>query len=396
MSVRRVVGVAVGVLLLPGLPSQAGPTPTTRVVSVSYAFPAGETTGSDAWLFGNPTVTEVAQAGEDRVVVGALDNGGPVALAVDVTRNGTTKRAVVCQPLTVAVSKGTLIEATPLTGRCSDGTLSTPTGGHVSLVFHKRRTAAAAKAATAKPAAAKPTAAVRSSAPPEMRWAVLVGINDYAGRTHSTVGARGDVAVIRAALLKAGWRNDHILVVQDGQATAESIRWAFGWLAQRSTPRTFSLFHFSGHVCIASRGPCRSGHAYLWAHDNRFIPETEVRSRMTRVKGYSWLDVAACEAGAFDLHSDSRLFTASSQAHETSYEDANWRQSIWTGLVWDRGFSRGKADDKHKAHRSTIGEMVHYGRLKAPTLTKSASRGPQHPVVRGGRASWTLYAPPGG
>jgi hypothetical protein len=381
VRVRLAVGLAC-LLLAPTLPGRAGAAPD-RVVKMAYAAAAGYTTGTSATLWGAPTATATSQSDEDRVVVTAADKGGGVALVIDVTTpDGATTRQVTCTELTVSVKPGTTVEATPVTGRCNDGHVSLPQGGEVALSFHKR------------PVPPRPPAP--QFAPPSMRWAVLIGVQDYAGRTHSTVGAHGDVKAIRAALLAAGWRADHILVLKDSQATAQGIRRAFAWLAARSTPRTFSLLHFSGHVCIASRGPCKSGHAYLWAQDNRFLSEDEVRSRMLQVRGHSWLDVAGCEAGAFDQHSANRLFTASSRANETSYENPDWKQSYWTGLVWARGFSKGLADDKRVAHRATIYEMVRYGRKLAPGMTKRGQRGPQHPVVAGGSSRWTLYAPPGG
>jgi hypothetical protein len=380
VPVRWVVGL-VCLLLLPAVPGQATAVPD-RIVRMPYSAPAGYTTGDGAALFGAATATATTQADEDRVAVSAHDRGGEVALVVDLTTpDGTTTRQVTCTGLTTAVTPGTTVAATPVSGRCRDGHVSVPRGGDVTLAFHKR---------FVRP---RP---VRHIAPPSMRWAVLIGIGDYAGRTHSTVGANGDVTTIRAALLAVGWRNDHILVLRDSQATAQGIRWAMSWLAARSTTRTFSLLHFSGHVCIASRGPCSSGHAYLWAQDNRFISDTEVRSRMRQVRGYSWLDVAGCEAGAFDLHSSNRLFTASSRANETSYESPEWRQSYWTGLIWARGFSQGQADDKRARHRATIYEMAKYGQRFAPRMTARGERGPQHPVMTGGSRTWTLYAPPGG
>jgi hypothetical protein len=377
VRVRRAVGVAL-VLLLPGDPSLAS-APTTRVTTVSYQLPGGETAGTGGYVWGSPVASDTAHADEDAVTVSDVDRGGPVALAIDLTHKGVTHRSVVCAPLRLAVTTGDSVAATPLAGRCPDGTVSAPMGGQVTLSFHKR------------PPKPKP-----KGAPPSMRWAVLVGINDYAGSTHSTVGGLGDVAVIRTARLAAGWRNDHILVVSGNHATRENIRWAFGWLAQHSTTRTFSYFHFSGHVCISSRGSCPRGHTYLWAQDNRFISESEVRSRMAQVRGYSWLDIAGCEAGAFDLHSAYRMFTGSSKATETSYESPSWKKSYWSGLVWDRGFLKGYADDKGQPRKATIGEMVLYGARQAPILTRKGSRGPQHPVVRGGSLSWTLYLPPGG
>jgi len=385
VTLRRAVAVGLALLLVPAVPGEGSPRPGSRVVSAAYALPAGHTTGNSAVLLGRATATAEAQADEDKVTVSATDRGGRVALAIDLVRDGVARRAVTCRPMVISVKRGTRVSATPVTGRCLDGRISAPAGGRVVLSFRKR------------PVVAKPAPApVRRGAPPSLRWAVLIGINDYAGRTHSTVGAGGDVVAIRRALLEAGWRNDHILVLRDGQATREGIRAAFTWLADRSTPRTFSLLHFSGHVCIASRGPCSSGHTWLWAHDNRFVAETEVQQRMSRVRGYSWLDVAGCEAGAFAVHSRNRLFTASSKATEKSYENKEWGQSVWTGLVWERGFSRGQADDKRVKRRATIGEMVAYGRSWAPRITRHGDFGPQHPVVLGGSARWTLYAPPGG
>jgi hypothetical protein len=378
VPVRRTAWLAV-LLLLPSLPGQAA-TASHRVVTVGYSTPAGVTTGDGATLFGNPTATGIARADEDAVTVSATDSGGAVALVVDVTpAGGATTRRVTCIPLVVPVRSGTTVQVSPVAGRCTDGHVSSPRGGHVTLSFHRR----------------PPTHPV-TGAPPAMRWAVVIGIGDYAGNTHSTVGGTGDATVVRKALLAAGWRSDHIRMLTGRAATAAGIRDAFAWLAARSGPRTFSLLHFSGHVCIASRGPCARGHTYLWGYDNRFIPETEVRSRMARVKGYSWLDVAGCEGGAFDLHSSSRLFTASSRANETSYENPDWRQSIWTGLVWDRGFMKGLADDRGVARRATIGEMTAYGKRQAPPMTASGEKGSQHPVVVGGSGRWTLYAPPGG
>jgi hypothetical protein len=333
-------------------------------------------------LFGSPTATATASRYEDKVTVAARDTSGVVALVVDVTlHNGPTTRRIACGPITMAVGTGTTVQATPVAGRCQNGYVSSPAGGTITFSFHRRP---------------PPLKWNQHGAPASMRWAVLIGIRDYAGRTHSTYGGTGDVDVIRTALLKAGWRSDHIVVLKDSHATASGIRNAFDWLAQRSTPKTFSFMHFSGHVCIASRGPCASGHTYLWSYDNHFLREDEVKGRMARVRGHSWLDIAGCESGAFDIHSSTRLFTSASRASETAYENTDWHQSYWSGLVWDVGYLQGLADDKGRSARATIGEMTSYGKRQAPRMTSKGERGPQHPVVLGGSPSWTIYAPPGG
>jgi hypothetical protein len=362
-------------LPLVGVPATAA-APPDRVVTAAYQGPGGLTTGSGATLFGNPTASASSRSDEDRVAVSTSEL---VALAVDVTRPGTaTTRTLVCGRAVLQVSPGTKVAVTPLAGVCPNGSLSMPLDGTVRWSFHRL----------------PPTP--RGAASPFLRWAVVIGIRDYAGRTHSTIGGAGDAAAVRRALLAAGWLPDHILMVTESGATAQGIRNAMTWLAARSTPHTFSLLHYSGHICIKSRGPCAAGHTWLWAHDNAFISESEVRSRMLKVRGHSWLDVAGCEAGAFDLHSASRMFSGSSKASETSYEDSDWHESYWTGLTWDRGFTMGLADDQGRQNRATIGEMTAYGKREAPPLTTSGEKGSQHPVVLGGSPAWTLYAPPGG
>ena len=170
------------------------------------------------------------------------------------------------------------------------------------------------------------------------------------------------------------------------------------WLAAQSDPRTFSLLHYSGHVCIASRGPCASGHTYLWSQDNRFIAETEVVERMKRVQGYQWLDVSGCEGGAFDAdyHSATRLFTGASQPTETSYEEPKWNESVWSALTWDQGYNQGLADPGGTAMHATIAQMASFGVREAANYTSRQAKGPQHPVFAGGDRSWSLTAPPGG
>jgi hypothetical protein len=251
---------------------------------------------------------------------------------------------------------------------------------------------AALSEAASAPAPTAPELATPTIGPAE-RWAVLVGVQDYAGDTHPTYGSRGDINAIRTALLGSGWRSDHILTLLDCQASGQAITAAMSWLADHSGPTTFSLFHFSGHACIARRGPCGAGHTYLWSQDNTFIPERQVGALLGRVQGQAWFDFAGCETGAFDagLSSPKRLVTGASQANETAYEVPAWNESVWTGLVWDHAFLQGQAGTA--PGKATIGQMVAYGKTQAPHFTAGQGPGPQHPYVAGGDPSQTLYAP---
>ena len=381
---RRLLALPTAALLLPlhGT-SQAG---TYRAVSVVYTAPGGTGLGTTATTstVGPPAVSETARRDEDRVLLHVTDpSSSAIALAVDVTAPGAaTVRHLACNDLSLRIRGGTTVAVTPLVGRCPDGRVSTPRSGHVDLLFHR-----------------VPPPAPKGIASPQHRFALIVGVQDYAGRTHDTVGGRGDVTAVRNALLAAGWQSSHIMTLVDAQASADGIRQGLEWLRTHSSDETFSLFHYSGHVCIESRGPCAAGHAYLWSQDNRFITDTELVQRLKSVRGKQWMDISACEGGAFDVDgysSASRMFTGAAQPDETAYEEPHWGQSVWTGLAWDHGFTAGGADSQGRRAKATMAQMAQYGVTHAPAYTSKQSRGPQHPVFRGGAPTWSLSAPPGG
>ncbi len=382
---RRLSALLSAVLLLLGAlaVSATGASAPERRVYASYSLPGGTSSGTTASTPSPPSLTETARADEDRVTVRIHDSAGTaVALAVDIAAPGEAAvRRLFCSSGVVGIRGGSTISVTPLAGRCADGRVSVPRGGTVELSLRRKPTpAASARGAT-----------------PAHRFALVVGINDYAGSTHDTVGGVGDVLAVRRALIGSGWQSSHILTLTDGQATAAGIRAGLEWLRVHSSPQTFSLFHYSGHVCIASRGPCASGHEYLWSQDNTFITDTEVVSSLKRVQGHQWMDLSACEGGGFDdgYSSPTRMFTSASQANETAYEEPRWNKSVWSGLAWDYGYNQGLADPNGKSLHATIGQFASYAVAQAPNYTSKQPRGAQHPVFRGGSPAWTLAAPPG-
>lgn len=361
----------------------APPSTATRTVTQSYSEAGGVTPllpGGTSKLTSPGPAQQVA-ATEDHLRVVSHDSGGaPVAISLDYQPSATsgTVTALVCGDSgLLPVWHGSQVRATPVLGRCSDGRLSVPRSGTLVLTF-------------VRPLPKPPASRV---IPADRRWAVVVGISTYAGSTHPTVGGVGDAAAVRSSLLHAGWRSDHIRVLTEQAASGQAILDAMSWLAARSGPTTYSLFHFSGHACIASRGPCGSGHTWLWSQDNRFLSETTVASVLGRVKGRAWFDFAACESGAFDagLHSALRLVTASAQPDETAYEEPQWHESVWTGFAFDQGFLQGHAGSA--PYRATIAQMVAFGQSSSTHYTSQQARGPQHPYAAGGDRTQTLYAP---
>ena len=230
------------------------------------------------------------------------------------------------------------------------------------------------------------------------KWALIVGIDHFQGRTRPNVGAVGDARDVRDALVRHGWREDHIVMLTEEDATAGAIRDGFRWLAERSTDNSYSVFHYSGHVKLKSSadGDGEGTDEHLWPHDNRHIPDGELAAAMRAVRGWLWVDIAGCEAAGFDdgIAGPQRLFTASSQEPEKSYEQPDWKNSVFTGLMIDRGVLNGQAD-RNGDGRVSVSEAFAYAAEYAPGMTKGQKHGPQHPVIAGGDGSeWFLEAPP--
>lgn len=240
-------------------------------------------------------------------------------------------------------------------------------------------------------------AARGESPPPTARRALLVGVDDHAGRTRDNVGAVGDVMDLRAWLLRAGFADADIRVLVDGAASAQAIRDGLRWLGDSSTDSTLSVFHFSGHVkqMGSSDGDAESLDEHLWASDNRFIADGELAQWIKRIRGRTWIDIAGCEAAGFDdgISAPNRLFTSSSLEHEKSYEHPEWRNSIYGGLMIDQGMLQKRAD-ANRDTRVSIHEAFRFAEAEAPRWTANQSAGPQHPLLAGGDGTeWHLTVP---
>jgi hypothetical protein len=228
-------------------------------------------------------------------------------------------------------------------------------------------------------------------AAPADRYALLLGVTDYPSPTHDTIGAANDVRFIRQSLLAAGWLPQNIRIYTDRQVTGAVTRAGLSWLAGKSVPGTFTLFHYSGHVKQAG------GHEKLWPADRDFVLDTELAAILNRGQGKMWVDIAGCEAGGFieDLPSARTLVTSSSLASQKSYEYPQWGESVWTGLVWDLGLGQGQADANRNG-TTTIGESLRYAAYYAQAITlHQRPYGRQTPQVEGDPVrGWTLDNPP--
>jgi hypothetical protein len=228
-------------------------------------------------------------------------------------------------------------------------------------------------------------------AAPQDRWALLVGITRYRKPTHNTLAGANDVAFVRSYLLAAGWLPDHIKVLTNEAATGRAMRSGLAWLAAKSQPGTFTLFHYSGHVKQAG------GHEKLWPYDRAFINDTELAAVLKPTHGKMWVDIAGCEAAGFieDLPSDRVLVSTSSKSTQKSYENPAWGESVMVGLLYDAGMNQRQADANGNG-TVTVGEALRFAAYWAQVVTYyQRPHGRQSPQVRGMPVrGWTLADPP--
>lgn len=228
-----------------------------------------------------------------------------------------------------------------------------------------------------------------ATAAPADRWALIVGVTEYRGNVKDTRAGASDARLVRDVLLRHGWRSDRIRILTDGQATGRAVADGISWLQRNSSSKTFSFFHYSGHV------KQKSGREYLWPVDNAYIADNEVARVLRAVRGTAWTNISGCEAGGFDegLSSSRHLFTASSNVTEKSYEDARTGFSVWSGMLFDEGL-RDKKADRDGDGRVSVQEALQYAGPRAKAYTqKQRPHGPQTPEWRGGNGSLNLAAP---
>lgn len=229
------------------------------------------------------------------------------------------------------------------------------------------------------------------------KWALIIGIDEYQKPTRPTVGGVGDARAFQQLLSRNGWRPDRVRVLTNADATASAIRAGMQWLVDNCGPSSYCVFHYSGHTKQMNNAGGNEGlREYLWSVDNQFISDEEFAGYMRRLNSYAWIDISACEAAGFDngVSSPRRLFTAASQESEKGFEDPSWRQSIWTGLLVDRGMLQGQADANGDGNVS-LAEAIPFATQRAPLETSGQSPGPQHPYAAGGQETqWFEPAPP--
>ena len=195
-------------------------------------------------------------------------------------------------------------------------------------------------------------------------WAVLVGINDYAGGMTDNIGSSNDAQVVADVLIRSGWRADHIVVLRDRAATHDAIVRALEWLIRSTDDESKVIFSFSGHVRQSKRegDVDRDGEKLdegLWAADNRYVWDADLSRMLAGVRSQvSWVTIQGCEAAGFNdpgMERPGRVVTYSSREDQKSYEDPEVALSVAGRFFFGEALRDGYGDADGD-HRVTIQE----------------------------------------
>lgn len=237
---------------------------------------------------------------------------------------------------------------------------------------------------------------VDPSIPATNYWALLIGINDYAGSTRDNVGSYQDARDLRKHLLSLGWHSDHIALIANRDATATRIIQGIRWLASKTDSSSVVVFHYAGHekpLRTSSDGDNESRDVALWVSDNKLILDGVLGREMNKVAAAKmWIDMAVCRAGGFSdagMVKSGRILTFSSPESELSYEDPGLHHSVFGWYMIMEGM-RQNLGDSNGDGVVTVEEAYSYSR---PYVIERTD-GKQHPKVTDQLSGQLNLAPP--
>lgn len=230
---------------------------------------------------------------------------------------------------------------------------------------------------------AQANAVQQSSKPATMRWALIVGISDYTDGVRDTIGGKRDALQTRRALANRGWRDDHILVLTDGNATKSLILTGLDWLADKTTKASTAVFAYAGHEMpfrTSADGDDETRDVAIQTHDNRFILDGDLGRMFGEVRAsHMWIHFATCRAGGFNdagTVKAGRIVTYSSPGSELSFEDPDVDHSVFGYYTVVQGLLNGRGDTDGNG-RISIEEAFRYAKPLVQTRTSDR----QHPLM---------------
>ncbi len=221
------------------------------------------------------------------------------------------------------------------------------------------------------------------SEPPQAsdRWAVIIGISDYAGDEYDLDYCDDDALDFYNALTTVyGWISSHIILLIDGQAKKASILTAIDWMRTSEDSGDEVVFFYSGH----GSGSLRNADNDRERKDECIIPYeiessyyiwdgdlTEEFSTFESTRIFFYFD--SCYSGGMtDLAGSGRLICMACGENQASWEMSQYENGQFTYYFVDQGMLAGEADANNDGH-VTCEEAFDYANANCKSQSPEAS-----------------------
>ncbi|MEM2928406.1 MAG: caspase family protein [Nitrososphaerota archaeon] len=216
---------------------------------------------------------------------------------------------------------------------------------------------------------------------PNHKWAVIIGISDYAGTANDIKYADDDAIDMLNTLVNVyGYLGNHIILLLNTEATQANIINAINWLKSKEGSGDEVLFFYSGH---GARGKANDGDKE--AIDEAIVPyectaesliwDGELKTLFAEfgTSRIIFIFDSCYSGGMTDLKANGRIVVMASTENGLSYEGEEWQNGVFTYYFVDKGMYQGLANTHDYSEievnePATIEEAFDYARANVPSV----------------------------
>ncbi|MEM2263855.1 MAG: caspase family protein [Nitrososphaerota archaeon] len=220
---------------------------------------------------------------------------------------------------------------------------------------------------------------------PNHKWAVIIGISDYAGTANDINYADDDALDMLNTLITIyGYKRENILLLisdyTNNNATYDNIINAINWLKANEKSGDEVVFFYSGH---GARGKANDGDKE--AIDEAIVPyectaesliwDGELKTLFAEFETSRIIFIFdSCYSGGMtDLKANGRIVIMASTENGLSYEGEEWQNGVFTYYFVDKGMYQGLANTYDYSEiegnePATIEEAFDYARANVPSV----------------------------
>lgn len=220
------------------------------------------------------------------------------------------------------------------------------------------------------------------SAPTGSRYAIIIGISDYAGSANDLQFCDDDAREFKGALIADGWKDNQIILLIDGSAGHDAILSAIATVSSAAGPNDEVVFFYSGHGTISNYDVDGDGEK----KDECIIPyectaatliwDGNLKTAFATCKSQRMMFYFdSCYSGGMtDLAGTGRLICMACGENQLSLESSAWQNGQFTYYFVDQGMMQGKANKNGDSY-VTFEEAFDFAKANCQRQSPVASDG---------------------